>query len=358
MVVWGLMYGGVGTNVWGLDGVSPGVLTMLPAVWLLSLTTLFNSVFLSGIYPVAWVRAKIFTIFKKGNRLDANNYRIISIINSIAKLYDSILCCRLSQWFQPFREQAGAQGKRSCVEHIVTLRILTDMARRKRLKLFVTFVDFSKAYDLVPRNNLFIILKRLGCGTVMLATLVAMYRVTESVIGGAVVTATLGVRQGSPTSCILFIILMNELIKIIKQRCAPDGFLGWLQTLFYMDDAVLLSTTREGMIFKLELLKLFCNQHRMIVNEEKTKFFVINGTQNDLMPLQVDGLTVTSCTSYVYLGSPFTCDGSVSSAIKMHARIKMGHVIKYVSFVKKNNDVPFIVKRRVFEAALMSALLY
>ena len=96
----------------------------------------------------------------------------------------------------------------------------------------------------------------------------------------------------------------------------------------------------------------------MIVNEEKTKFFVINGTQNDLMPLQVDGLTVTSCTSYVYLGSPFTCDGSVSSAIKMHARIKMGHVIKYVSFVKKNNDVPFIVKRRVFEAALMSALLY
>ena len=79
----------------GPDGVSPGVLTMLPAAWLLSLTSLFNSIFLSGIYPESWVRAKVFTIFKKGSRSDANNYRGISVINSITKLFDSILCCRL-----------------------------------------------------------------------------------------------------------------------------------------------------------------------------------------------------------------------------------------------------------------------
>ena len=64
------------------------------------------------------------------------------------------------------------------------------------------------------------------------------------------------------------------------------------------------------------------------------------------------------CTSYVYLGSPFTSDGSVSSALKLHAKTKMGHVLKFISFVSKNNDIPFVVKRRVFDAALMSALLY
>ena len=51
------------------------------------------------------------------------------------------------------------------------------MARRRKLKLFVTFIDFSKAYDLVPRDKLFNILERLGCGMKMLAALVAMYNV-------------------------------------------------------------------------------------------------------------------------------------------------------------------------------------
>ncbi|MPC81345.1 hypothetical protein E2C01_075955 [Portunus trituberculatus] len=60
---------------------------------------------------------------------------------------------------------------------------------------------------------------------------------------------------------------------------------------------------------------------------------------------------------YIYLGSPFTSDGSVSSALKVHAKTILSHVLKFVSFVKKNNVVPFVVKRRVFDAALLSCLL-
>ncbi len=69
------------------------------------------------------------------------------MINSITKLYDMILCARLKRCFLPYREQAGAQKGRGCMEHIVTLRLLTDIAKRK--KNTVMFVDFSQAYDLV-----------------------------------------------------------------------------------------------------------------------------------------------------------------------------------------------------------------
>ncbi len=62
-------------------------------------------------------------------------------------------------------------------------------------------MDFSKAYDLVPRQKLFTVLRRAGYGAVMLAALAAMYPVTESLVGGTVVTAVQEVRQGSPTSC-------------------------------------------------------------------------------------------------------------------------------------------------------------
>ena len=123
----------------------------------------------------------------------------ISVMNALSKLYDMVLCDRLNQWLEPCREQAGAQSKRGCLEHIVTLRLPTETARRKKFKLFVMFVDFSKAYDLVPRDILFEVMKRLGCGRAMLAVLKAMYQRTQCVIGEAVMTATLGVRQGAPT---------------------------------------------------------------------------------------------------------------------------------------------------------------
>ena len=105
---------------------------------------LFNSVFMSGQYPMLWSGAKIFTIFKKGDRKDPDHYRGISVANSIVKLYDMVLCNRLSLRFQPSREQAGAQKTRGFLEHIVTLRLLTDSAKRKNKKLFVTFINFSK----------------------------------------------------------------------------------------------------------------------------------------------------------------------------------------------------------------------
>ena len=278
--------------------------------------------------------------------------------NSMAKLYDMILCSRLHQWFKPCREQAGAQRKRGCLEHIVTLRLLTDSARRRKKKLFVVFIGFSKAYDTMQRPKLFMTLKRLGCGMVMLAAVVAMYHITQSVLGSAVATSTVGVRQGLSTSCILFVIYVDQLIKMVKQKCNPEPFIDWLHTLIYMDDTVLLATTRDNMIKKFRIVCEFCEEYGMKVNEDKTKFFVINGQAGDADPMYVNGLSVYQCDSYVYLGSPFTCDGSVSSAVKLHAQNKLCHVLKFVSFTRKKNDIPFIVKRRLFDAALMSSLVY
>ena len=96
----------------------------------------------------------------------------------------------------------------------------------------------------------------------------------------------------------------------------------------------------------------------MKVNEAKTKFFVINGTPEDNEVVYVDGLVVERCNQYTYLGSPFTADGSVSTSVRAHADAKMAHVTKFISFLNKNNDIPFKVKKRVFDACLMSAILY
>ena len=60
----------------------------------------------------------------------------------------------------------------------------------------------------------------------------------------------------------------------------------------------------------------------------------------------------------MYLVNISTCDEFVSSAIASHSRCKTVNVLKFVSFLQKNRDVPFYVKKRVFEAAVMSTMLY
>lgn len=130
-----------------------------------------------------------------------------------------------------------------------------------------------------------------------------MYSVTESIIGTAVFVATVGVRQGSPTSCLLFIIVhVNDLIKLIKDNCINEGFLEWLHNLILMNDIVLLSTSRERMIHKLSLMKKFCCEFGMTVSESNIKSLVINGTVVDKEGVHIDGLEVEWCAQYMYLG--------------------------------------------------------
>ncbi len=132
----------------------------------------------------------------------------------------------------------------------------------------------------------------LGCGLRMLAALVAMYAVTLTVIGTAVVESKIGVRQGSPTSCLLFVIFINAMIKLIKSNCEADGFLQWLHLLVLMNDTVLLSTTRRDMEHKLMLLNQFCVDSGMFVNNLKTKFYAIHASARDCEPFSIGEMVV------------------------------------------------------------------
>ena len=297
-------------------------------------------------------------LFKKGLPTDCNNYRGISVINAVSKIYDYVLNNRLMSWYTPCREQAGAQSERGCIEHIVALRLLFNVFLRKKVKLFVVFVDFTKAYDLVPRSRLFSILIDLGCGATMLGALISMYTNTTSFLGSTVITSTIGVRQGSPTSCYLFIIFVDVLILMLKSRCSPEPILGWLHCLMLMDDTVIFATSREKMMVKLQLLDKYCTENGMRVNASKTKFMVINGRPLDKIPFVLSNFVVRVCTEYVYLGSVFTADGRTDSSLKAHLESKNKDLNKLLIFFATNYDAPFAVKKKVLEACFMSCVLY
>ena len=175
--------------------------------------------------------------------------------------------------------------------------MIIEVFLRKRTKLFIVFVDFKKAYDLVPRNRLFEILINLGCGVTMLGALMAIYRDTSSILGSKIISSTIGVRQGSPTSCYLFVIFVDVLILMFKSRCLPEPIIQWLHCLMLMDDMIIFATSREKVVEKLNILNEYCINNGMKVNESKTKFMAINGSPMDKVSFMMGCHCVRHCNS-------------------------------------------------------------
>ena len=164
----------------------------------------------------------------------------------------------------------------------------------------------------MPRSKLFDILIDLGCGITMLTALIAMYSSTTNILGSTIITSTIGVRQGSPTSCYLFVIFVDVLILLIKSKCSPEPILGWLHTLMLMDDTVILATSRESMAEKLKLLDEYCKTSGMRLNESKTKLMVINGSP---IPFILSNLLIKHCSSHGLLNDLNVVTFDVSAEI-------------------------------------------
>ena len=181
---------------------------------------------------------------------------------------------------------------------------------------------------------------------------------TKNILKSAVIASSIGVRQGAPTSCLLFVLYMDKLVKMLKERVALDGYLGSLHALLMMDDTVILATSRSMCIKKLEILMEYCLEYGMVVNEKKTKFFVINGDEIDKNPLHIQNLIVFYCSKYLYLGSWFEDTGKMKAVLALHEKACTPCVNKYAVFCAVNATMPFLYKIRVLQAAITSSLLY
>ena len=129
-----------------------------------------------------------------------------------------------------------------------------------------------------------------------------------------------------------------------------------------MGDTGILATTRKTCLGKVKNLLDFCTISGMKIKESKSKFMAINGKKNDRQDILVtekeQSLRISSFEEYNSLGCWFTQDGGLSAAIKKHVRDKYKHFVKLISFLSKNQNFPFIVKKKVVDSSLLTDILY
>ena len=123
-----------------------------------ALDKIFNLSSTSGVYPDKLKIAKVVPIHKKGDHTSLNNYRPISILNTINKIFEKILHVRLTKYIDDFNLLYKFQfGFRKNHSTELALIEMVDQIRKSMDNGNITcgvFVDLSKAFDTVNHDIL------------------------------------------------------------------------------------------------------------------------------------------------------------------------------------------------------------
>ena len=139
----------------GPDGILPEVLVHGGRSLRAFLLVLFNICWTTEIISTNWIDAIIVILFKKGDRSFCGNYRGISLLSAVGKVFAGIILQRLNLLAEHIypQSQSGYGNGRSTIDGIFTLRQLVEKTREQRRCLYIAFVDFVKAFDRSIENS-------------------------------------------------------------------------------------------------------------------------------------------------------------------------------------------------------------
>ena len=150
----------------GKDGITAELLKQ-GGDWIVELLyEIFQKVWENDTTPKDWRDAILVSLYKKGPRDLCGNYRGISLLSVVGKVFSRVLLNRLLKHIAPSvlpESQCGFRPNRGTVDMIFTARQVQEKCIEHQLDLYQCFIDLTKAFDTVNREALWTILMKLGC---------------------------------------------------------------------------------------------------------------------------------------------------------------------------------------------------
>ena len=309
------------------------------------LADLFNKSFNQGKFPQSWKHANVTPIHKKGDRQCKTNYRPISLLSNMSKVPERIIYNRLFEHCRKnnllTEKNSGFKPFDSTINRLIHLthQIYNGLDNKHDTLIFV--LDISKAFDRVWHPGLLHKLREFGV-PVSLYDWLASYlsgRNQKVVIGGeesSILNTNAGVPQGSILGPLLFLIFINDIVKVVTNPIFLFADDASLLKLFNNINEAIASINQD-----LQHLSQWAHIWRVTFNALKTVFMIISMRLGHPNPvLLLNGVPIQQVQQECYLGMVLTSNMSWKN-----------HILKQTAKASKKIGILYNMKNKLSRSA-------
>ncbi len=334
-----------------------------------ALCKVMNRVFFADRFPTTWGKGIIIPLHKKESRMVPENYRGISLLPTVSKVYTKLLTGRLLDWAESnevlCKEQYGFRPAHRTTDAVFIVQSLIEKAMGRKEKLFCCFLDLSKAFDSVSQQKLWCKLNDIGLPGKLLNSIQIMYKEARAAVLwnneiSEEFMCNIGVRQGCSLSPILFSLYVNSLLREIS----IDGegvqiSQQKIQGLMYADDIVLFATEAKRLQQLLNNLEIYCDRNGLLINTKKSKI-MYSGKSGGKYSFKYKGGILEQVTHFKYLGVELNNKGKLVNMMEpviKKSEKSVGHMLARVNDVAKG-EMSVSILCQLFLSVISPILLY
>ena len=311
------------------------------------LSVLFHKVYEKKEIPEQWKVSKVIPLHKKGKKEDINNYRPISNLCSITKVFERLILLRLEEIEKENGidltgyEQHGFKKKRSTVTAGLTLQSIIARGMDKDCYVAMSSLDLSAAFDLVNLNLLIKRLRIMGIPNDLIQLLEIWLRQRSFYVeangqNSTILETDVGTIQGSILGPILYALFIRPLYKITKVTTFAD------------DNYIIKSNKEKKMALEelgreLEKIIKWLKGSGLKVNENKTELCIFHRSGNTDGSLLIDNVLIASKNEINVLGITF--DSKLQWSSQVSRAIRGANVsLQAIKLIRKYFTTPEIVQ--------------
>lgn len=283
-----------------------------------ALVLLFNYIFDNEVWPDRWGSGIISPLHKHDSRLDPGNYRPITLMSILGKLFGRIVNERLSKFSEATGslsdEQGGFRPNRGTPDQVFILREILASRNERGLATYASYLDVRKAYDTVWREQAYTRIHDSGVKGKLWRQLQAMHsKISRKVKHPLGMTEEFdvdrGVAQGAVESPWVYSNFIDGLACALKAAGHGVVISGKrVPCLMYADDVVMLASSRSELMAMNKVATEFARKNRFQFNGAKSGIMMFGVTdaarqRATSAKWTLSGSAVKVVDSYVYLGT-------------------------------------------------------